>query len=81
MFYRCVAQNTGMASLVYGFEKGTIYRISSWNIARSLQVLCVITIVLSLFGGFKSFLRLLSGSFPRVSERIMEKREQSKSNI
>lgn len=66
----------GMASLIYGYEKRTITNLASAEIVVSLQVLGVVTIIFSLFGGFRSFLRLLSGIFPGVSERIAERRTE-----
>lgn len=59
-----VAFVLGMASLIYGFNKFQFQLLTSAEGIVALQVLCGITIVLSLFGAAKSLWRLIQGSFP-----------------
>lgn len=59
-----VAFVLGMASLIVGFNKFQFQLVTSADGILVLQVLCAITIVLSLFGAGKSFWRLIQGTFP-----------------
>lgn len=58
------AFTTGMSSLIYGLNKFPIRQLTSADGIIALQVLCGITIILSLFGAAKSLWRLIQGAFP-----------------
>lgn len=69
-----------MVSLFYAYERRTMRAVTTLEILLSLQIITCFTIVLSLFGAFRSFYRLLRGCFPNVSLKPIArifKREKS----
>ena len=72
-----------MTALMYGFEKRTIREEIGYEIIVTLQIICGVTIVLSLLGGFRSFIRLLNGVFPNVysdAAAYLSKKEETLKN-
>lgn len=60
---------TGMASLVYGFNKFPFRIVASPEVIIAIQTMSGLTIFFSLIGAAKSLRRLTEGAFPRLFAR------------
>lgn len=63
-----------MASLIYGFELYPFWDNSTPATVLAMQVICAITMVLSMFGALTSLWQQIVGSLPWIFKRF-EKEE------